>query len=553
VNAQTRRRGGPLVLLALTLAILWLAALVPRHLAKTDEGRYAEISREMVSSGNWITPRLDGIKYFEKPALQYWATALADDVFGMNEFSARLWTGLTGLLGLAALGFATRRVYGRGTAIGAVAVLSSSVLYLVMGHIDTLDMGLTGFMTLTLAGLLASQFSGEGADARLVYAAWAGAALAILSKGLIGLLLPGAAALLYIVTQRDWRMLARVRIGSGLLLLLAISAPWFVLVSQANPEFPHFFFIHEHVERFLTHEHNRVGPWWYFVPVLAFGVLPWISVLPQALGRVWLGPAASSPDLLRQAQADRFLFIWAAFIFVFFSASGSKLPSYILPMMPALAVLIARALRVARLQNLVAHARVILVLALVGVLLGLFAGRLADAADQREAYQGLGSYLAAGCGLLAAAALLAARAFHRGLRERGVLLLASAALLCGLTGVAGYDSFDRFASAQYVAERIAPLLTPKTQLYSVEMYEQTLPYYLKRTMTLVNHRDELDFGLTQEPERWIATLNQFQTRWNEDEQAVAVMPPSTFDKLRAIHLPMRVVLSDRRFVVIAKP
>jgi 4-amino-4-deoxy-L-arabinose transferase-like glycosyltransferase len=541
------------MLLALTFAILWLAALAPRHLAKTDEGRYAEISREMVVSGNWITPRLDGIKYFEKPALQYWATALADEVFGTTEFSARLWTGLTGLFGLAALGLATRRVYGRATAIASVAVLASSVLYLVMGHVDTLDMGLTGFMTLTLAGLLASQFSGQRGDARLVYAAWAGAALAILSKGLIGVVLPGAATVLYIVTQRDWAMLRRVRIGSGLLLLLAISAPWFVLVSQANPEFPHFFFIHEHVERFLTHEHNRVGPWWYFIPVLAFGILPWISVLPQALGRMWLTPAADSPDLRRQAQADRFLFIWAVFIFVFFSASGSKLPSYILPIMPALALLIARALRVARLQNLVAHARIVLALALAGVLLGFFATHLADAAEQREAYQGLGHYLAAGCLLMAAGALLAARAFDRGLRERGVLLLAAAALMCGLTGVAGYDAFDHFASAKYVADRITPLLTPDTELYSIEMYEQTLPFYLKRTMTLVNHRDELDFGLSQEPERWIPTINQFQARWSQDDRAVAVMPPSTFDKLRAIHLPMQVVLSDRRFVVIKKP
>jgi 4-amino-4-deoxy-L-arabinose transferase-like glycosyltransferase len=553
VNARSGWRSKPLTLLGLALAICWLVALAPRHLAKTDEGRYAEISREMVQSGDWITPRLDGIKYFEKPALQYWATALADEVLGVSEFSARLWTGLTGLIGLAALGLAARRVYGRATAISAVAVLASSVLYLVMGHIDTLDMGLTGFMTVTLAGLLASQFSGRASDARLVYVAWAGAALAILSKGLIGLVLPGAAAVLYILIERDWRMLERVRIGSGLLLLLAISAPWFVLVSRANPEFPHFFFIHEHVERFLTHEHNRVGPWWYFIPVLAFGALPWLSVLPQALARVWLAAVPASPDLQRQAKADRLLFIWAVFIFVFFSASGSKLPSYILPIMPALALLIARALRVARLPNLVAHARIVLALALAALLFGLFASHLAGAADERLAYQELGHFLAAGCALLAAGAYLAARAFNRGLRERGVLLLAVAALVCGLTGVAGYDAFDRFASAEYVAERIAPLLTQDTQLYSVEMYEQTLPFYLKRTMTLVNHRDELDFGLSQEPERWIPTLSQFQARWDADARAVAVMPPSTFDKLRAIHLPMQVVLSDRRFVVIRKP
>jgi 4-amino-4-deoxy-L-arabinose transferase-like glycosyltransferase len=548
-----RWRAGPLALLAVTLAVLWLAALAPRHLAKTDEGRYAEISREMVVSGDWLTPRLDGIKYFEKPILQYWATALADEVFGMNEFSARLWTGLTGLLGLSAIGWAVRRVYGRSTAIAAVAVLASSMLYLLMAHVDTLDMGLTGFMTLSLAGLLVSQFSGHAKDQRLVYLAWAGAALATLSKGLIGVVLPGAIAVIYLISARDWPMFRRVRIGSGLLLYLLIAAPWFVAVSIANPEFAHFFFIHEHVERFLTHEHNRVGPWWYFFPVLIAGVLPWVTLVPSALVQALRPRVADNAELKRHAQADRFLVIWTVFIFVFFSASGSKLPSYILPMLPALAVLIARNLRQARLGVLVGHARAIALLGALGVLLGCLAPHLAGATGEIDAYRRFGVFLAVGSALLASGALFAARTFDRGLRERAVLILSGAAVLAGLTGLIGYDAFDRFASAHYVAERIAPLIDATTPVYSVALYEQTLPFYLGRTVILVDHRDELDFGLTQEPARWIATLAEFKTRWLSDARAVAVMPPSTLDTLRAMKLPMNVVLSDRRFVVVTKP
>ncbi len=548
-----QQRDLKLRLLALILAILWIAALAPRHLAKTDEGRYAEISREMVVSGDWITPRLDDIKYFEKPALQYWATALADETFGLNEFSARLWTGLTGLLGLVAVGLAALRVYGRSTAIAAVAVCASSTLYLLMGHVDTLDMGLTGFMTVTLSALLASQFGERLGPAWLVYLAWASAGLAILSKGLIGLILPGAVVVLYIVIMRDWQMLRRLRLIVGLAILLAVAAPWFVLVSRANPEFAHFFFIHEHVERFLTHEHHRVGPWWYFVPILALGTLPWITFLPQA-GRLALhaNPVIDA-TIRRQSRADRFLLLWAIFIFAFFSLSGSKLPSYILPIMPALAILIARLLRVAPPTQLRAHARAVAAIAVIGIGVGLYLPHTATHSDELLAYTRFGYLISAASLLLFAGALVAASMFGRGQRERAVLWLAGAGFCAGLIGLIGYDTLDRFASAQYVAAEIAPLMRPDTRIYSVEIYEQTLPFYLRHSMILVNHRDELDFGLTQEPERYIATLAAFANAWDRDPSAIAVMPPTTLDKLRAMNLPMNIVLSDRRFVVVKKP
>jgi len=112
---------------------------------------------------------------------------------------------------------------------------------------------------------------------------------------------------------------------------------------------------------------------------------------------------------------------------------------------------------------------------------------------------------------------------------------------------------DKSASAQYVARAMQPYLRPATPIYSVEMYEQTLPYYLRRTVTLVAERDELDFGLKQEPQRSIATLTEFRDHWRADDAPLAIMPPSTFATLRAMDFPMRVILSDHRFVVIAKP
>ena len=169
------------------------------------------------------------------------------------------------------------------------------------------------------------------------------------------------------------------------------------------------------------------------------------------------------------------------------------------------------------------------------------------------AYTRFGYLLAAGAVVLLLGALAAAGQFGRGQREAAVLVLAAGGVAAGLIGLIGYDALDRFSSAHYIAAEMKPLMQADTKLYSVELYEQTLPFYLDRTITLVNHRDELDFGLTQEPSRWIPTLSEFAIAWAADRSAIAVMPPTTFDKLRAMNLPMNFVSSDRRFVVVQKP
>ena len=135
---------------------------------------------------------------------------------------------------------------------------------------------------------------------------WAACALAVLSKGLIGIVLPAGAVALYVLWQRDWRLLARLELGAGLALFLAIAAPWFIMVSLANHEFARFFFIHEHFERFLTKDHGRYQPWWYFLPLLALGAVPWTLALPGALAsRRAPPPAAVVPAAALPARLER--------------------------------------------------------------------------------------------------------------------------------------------------------------------------------------------------------------------------------------------------------
>ncbi len=155
-----------LLLLLLAVAILWFSNIEYRKLIKPDEGRYAEIPREMVVSGDWVTPRLNDLKYFEKPPLQYWATAVAYALFGQHQWTARLGAALTGFAGMVLVGFAGTRLFGREAGLYAAILLGGSALYVLMAHINTLDMGVTFFITLGIAGLLLAQQAGTDVRAR---------------------------------------------------------------------------------------------------------------------------------------------------------------------------------------------------------------------------------------------------------------------------------------------------------------------------------------------------------------------------------------------------
>lgn len=538
-------------LLFLLAALIWFANLDYRHLVKTDEGRYAEISREMVASGDWVTPRLNDIKYFEKPALQYWATAAAFTAFGEHEWTVRLWSALTGFFGIALVWFAGRRLFGPGAGFHAALILGSSLLYALIGHINTLDMGVTFFMTAAMIGFLLAQR--PGADSRenrlWMHVAWAAAAFSVLSKGLIGLILPGAVLVIYTLIQRDWGMWKRLHLLTGSLLFFAITMPWFVAVSLANPEFFHFFFIHEHFERFLTKAHGRYQPWWYFVPVLIAGILPWVGLMFDALVRAWKKEPAEGGAF----QPKRFLLIWAVFIYFFFSISSSKLPSYILPIFPALALLMGERLSRATGKLLFWQALPVAVLAGAGFVLSPLVVTFSSEEVPAELYEKYAIWLAIAAAIWfvgAAAALYFAR--KNRMRPSATALALSSLIFAQLVLI-GHESLAPSNSAYYLAQKIKPHLRPDVPFYSVGMYDQTLPFYMKRTVTLVAHQDELEFGLTQEPRKWLPDFAAFEKAWRGQPYALAIMEPNTYEQFKAAGLPMQLVARDTRRVVVKTP
>ncbi len=539
-------------ILMLVLAVIWFGVLDYRTLIKTDEGRYAEIAREMVVSGDWVTPRLNGIKYFEKPPLQYWMTAIAFKSFGVHEWTARLWTALTGFLGVILLWFTARRLFNPAVAACSALVLASSPLYLGMSQMNTLDMGVSFFLQVTLCGFLLAHFQpevDERSRRRWMLLSWAGMALAVLSKGLIGLILPGAVITLYLLATRNWALIARMEWRLGVTLFLLLTAPWFVAVSLANPEFAHFFFIHEHFERFLTKVHLRYQPWWYFLPIFALGMLPWLGFVLQGL---WQG--VRRHDRPAHAQITRLLLIWVVFIFVFFSISSSKLSSYIVPIFPALAVLIGLRLTRTGVREMRWQASTLTVLALMLIVV---LSQLREKDDAAEAVRLATTHYRAWlyCAILAWITGLALS--HAWLKRRhlrpALVTCALGAFFASMIALLGYENLGRLSSTKTLSSQIKPLLQADTPFYSVETFDHTLPFYLQHTVTLVAHQNELAYGLQQEPAHWIPTLNEFAQRWKDDRAPFAFMQPGTYKTLETMHLPMKIVYQDHLRMVITKP
>jgi len=550
VETTTKPKAGALLILILVLAAVWFSNLHYRKLIRPDEGRYAEIAREMAVTGDWVTPRLNGIKYFEKPPLQYWATAAAFRAFGLHEWTARLWTAVTGFLCVLLIGFTGARLYGRTAGIYAGLVAAGSAGFIIMAHLNTLDMALAFFMTGTLSGLLLAHRTGASAaeERRWMLVAWGSAALAVLSKGLIGVVLPAGVAAIYILIERDFRLLRRCHWTAGGLLFLALVAPWFVLVQLANPEFARFFFVHEHFQRFLTTVHRRVEPWWYFVPILIVMATPWVTLLPQALADAW-----RKQDMAGSFQANRFLLIWAVFIFAFFSASHSKLASYILPILPALALLTGA--RLARMEppQFRVHAGAVLALGAALVALSPFITRAAKPTTPAALFEAYAPWVAGGGVALLVGGVLAALWCRRDTLFRALTALSLASLIGILLIGTGHNALAPSYSGYFLANAMKPHLDPAIPIFSVQTYDQTLPFYLGRTLTLVAHDGEMNYGLTQEPELGIPTIARFESIWRKAPRALAIMEPVTYAMLEQRDLPMRIIARGLRQIVVAKP
>ena len=544
------------------LTLLWFADLGMRRLIHPDEGRYAEIAREMYVTGDWVTPRVNGVKYFEKPPMQYWVTATAYRLFGVEEWTARLWPALAGWLAVVAIGYAGFALGGIELGTYAGLALAGMLWHAAIAQIVTLDSGLAFFLALAFAAFVAAQ-RGPATDRERrawMWLAWAALAGATLSKGLIGVVLPGGALVVYSALTRDFAIWRRMSLVSGLVLFLLLTAPWFLAVSVRNDEFARFFFIHEHFERYLTTEHLRVGPWYYFVPVALVGSLPWVTVIAYGAGRSW---REGEPNALGFSW-QRFALAWAAFVFVFFSASGSKLASYILPMFAPLALVVGWLLlrldpRV--LFRLTLPIAIAAAVAAAGLFLGFdrYAPRIAGSQIPASALLAFGAWLKPAFAVAAIGgigALFAFRAADKASTGRfwGVAALSLSTLAMLQLAVAGFDALSPVRSTSAIL-RAAQTPTPfanDAPFYQVGMYDQTAPFYLARTTRLVAFRDELALGIDAEPSKQVPTLDAWIPEWSALSQGYAMIAPELYQQLASQGVPMRELARDTRRVIVSR-
>ncbi|QWD74664.1 glycosyltransferase family 39 protein [Polynucleobacter sp. TSB-Sco08W16] len=542
---------GKILLLLLIYALLWFGTLNYRHLIPSDEGRYAEMAREMLVTGDWVTPRYNGYKYFEKPPLQVWVTAVTFQVFGIGDWQARLWSALTGFLTILAIGFTGTRIYNARAGWLAAVVLASSPMWVISGHFNSLDMGLSAFLVAALCSLLFAQTTHNKSSSRnWMWICWVFMALATLSKGVIGAAIPAMVLIAYSISTWDWKIWTRLRLLSGLILFLLITAPWFVLVAQRNPEFLEFFFIHEHLQRFTQDAHSRTGPIYYFVPLLLIGILPWALQIPGSIAQAW-------QERRREFSSGWLLVCWSVMIFGFFSVSHSKLPGYIIPIFPALALLIGN-----RLDHLLGHTNSMatswklqtLGFALLACIGFFFLAEIGKQArpDEIESYAQYTYWvIAALVALMSFSAFAALQSKRNGLQS--IVSFAVGFFLCAIIAGTGHETLGRAVSGIDLAYRVKNSIPANVNIYSVRLLDHTMPFYLGRTMVMVEDPDELQFGVNQQPELWLPTLDAFIVRWKDDQTAYAIMVPEQYVALQGLNLPMQEVDRDSRRVIVKHP
>jgi 4-amino-4-deoxy-L-arabinose transferase-like glycosyltransferase len=527
----------------IALAAVWFASLQVRPMLDPDEGRYAEIPREMVVSGDWLTPRLDGLKYFEKPPLQYWATASVYSVFGVSEWTSRLWTVGLAFACLPMVFGWTRRLYGRSAGLAAVAALAVSPYFAIVGHLNLLDPGFTFWLTGAVFAFTLAQSApvGDPRERRWMLATWIAAALAILSKGIVVGVLAGATLVVYTLVERDARPWKRLHLATGLPLFLLVAAPWFVAVSVRNPDFAKFFFVHEHFARFLTTVHQRVEPWWFFLPLVLLGVLPWVASLAGACRRAWFdaGPAPEFKPL-------KFLAIFCAVTLLFFSASGSKLAPYILPLFPPLAAILG--VHVAEQQSFLRRAAGMCaaIIAIFVVALSIYSARRNSFVPSETILWSIAAVVAILVGVV-----VTWRRPRPG-AAGAALVTAAAGALAWQCCLSAYAIVPPTRSAKELVAAANPYVHPQTALFSVGQYRPTLSPYLQRTLVVVGFEGELQFGLQAEPGKQAATPADFVARWIASTDAVAFFAPKLWDSYRHGGLPGRVIAADNYTIAVSR-
>ena len=537
-----------LILLAACIALVFGLFLGTRPLSVPDEGRYAEIPREMLVLHDFVTPHLNGIKYFEKPPLFYWLQAGAIKVFNpliiqtehalqpkrnhylssISEWTVRLPNAIVALLGCLLVYASGRILFERRAGLLSAIILASSLLYFALARMVTLDMTLSICLSGSLLSFLVATNQSPSLGRRLLfYSAYLFAGLAVLTKGLIGIVFPSMIIGLWILLSNQWRLLQQCYLPSGILLFLLIVLPWHILVQSRNPEFFQFYFIDQQFLRYSTLIAQRYRPNWFFIPIFIAGFLPWVCFFPQAIvshfPRNW--------QQFKEKNNYIFLLLWVGIIFLFFSFSHSKLIPYILPIFPALALLTGHYLSTHWQRNraikwgYIAIPLVWLSLGSIGILYVVNDPSITLSQIARL-------FLIIGYSVFLLNSIVASCFAIQKKPKMAFATLSIGSVISFLIVSMGIPQFDT-RSIKPLVVVLKPLLKPRDKIVAYHDYYQDLPFYLNQRVFTVNVDGELTFGMQhQDTRHWMLQDANFWPQWNSLHDIYMIASKETYQQLK---------------------
>ena len=534
------------------LSLLYFGTLADSPLQEPDEGRYAEISREIVETGDWVTPRQNYVSFFHKPPLLYWGGAASMLVFGENEFAARFTPALSGLLTIWFTFLLGSRMAGDRVAFLGAGILATTPLFFAIGQAVTMDMPLTACTTLAFAGVYWLHQSENKRPLAVLTAVAAG--LGILAKGPVVLVVVGLACLAFLLFTRDWESIKALCGWQPILAFLVTTMPWFILVSMRNPDFLQTFVVVHHLDRFAGSVGHPEGPF-YYVPILLAGCLPW-TLLALLLG---LRSSTRKTFLMAPREPLLFLGLWAVVVIGFFSMAGSKLPTYMLPVLPALALLLAlwldQAFAVSAETSRKAIDPLILTLTIFGGVLvvgGAIAYPLAGwggetfGEDPEDISSVALTLLRTGFGLTVVGGGLSfanpARNLSVPYRMAGLVVL-MALTLFWVTGVRNV-----FKTTSELARVIEEHRRPGDTLAVYNVVLHGLPFYLGERVVQSAHRGELAPGADRagNPEEFFWSRDRLKEVWNERDRVFLATELRHMKQLPDLDPPARMLFRDRK-------
>jgi 4-amino-4-deoxy-L-arabinose transferase-like glycosyltransferase len=491
-----------------------------------DGARYCEIAREMAASRDYITPHLNHVLYFEKPILFYWLQAASIHFLGLSEWAMRFWNAFFAVAGCLFTYIAGYKLFNRKTGLFAAFILATNLLYFSMGHLISLDMTVTFFITISLYSFILGTNTQNNSKRRLyMWLAAIAAALAVSTKGLIGIVLPLMIIGIWLLLLNEWRSVKKWFVPSSIIIFLLITLPWHILIQIKHPYFLHFYFIEQQLARYSSMIASRYDPFYYFIGILIIGFFPWILFLCQALYKTW--PKWSER---KQYKTEIFLLIWFIAIFLFFSFSESKLIPYILPIFPPLALMTGRYFALLGKNKTIGLKIGFILLPVIAFLLCIYFillphyYKLSDPTISRY-------YLYALAFIIFLTATISSLVFWKYQFKQAFIVLNIGMMLFLATMVCAIPYLNH-RSIKPLAMQIKQDIKPTDEVITYHRYYQDLPFYLTRRVSIVGWENELKFGKQhQDTSAWLYNDNTFWQKWNSNKHVFVITENRDYKKM----------------------